>query len=66
MGKPAKKKALAPGRVRERLRVISLGLPPSLLDTIDAIAIGEQRSRAQMIAIMLAREVQARRGKVAA
>jgi metal-responsive CopG/Arc/MetJ family transcriptional regulator len=64
MKKPEQKK-VAPGRIRKERVVISLGLPPSLLDAVDAIAIEEQRSRAQMIAIMLTREVQARRGKAA-
>jgi hypothetical protein len=64
--KPAQKPKLAPGLARERLRVISLGLPPSLIDAVDEIAIAEQRTRAGMIAVMLAREVEARRGKAAA
>jgi hypothetical protein len=57
MKKPAAKKRAAPGHARERLRVISLGLPPSLIDRVDAIAVRENRSRANMIVQMLERVV---------
>jgi metal-responsive CopG/Arc/MetJ family transcriptional regulator len=36
-----------------RLRVITLGLPPDLIDELDEVAAAETRSRAQQAAVFL-------------
>jgi metal-responsive CopG/Arc/MetJ family transcriptional regulator len=52
MRKPSNK--AAPKRpARERLRVISVGLKPSLIERVDVLAAREQRSRSQMIGMVL-------------
>ncbi len=50
-------------KLRGKLRVLTFGLPPDLVDKIDAIAAEERRSRARMIEVLLLQSIEARLGR---
>jgi hypothetical protein len=67
MGKQAKPAARKPApKLRGRLRIITLGLEPELIEQIDAAAAAEHRNRTNMIEVMIHEGLKARRKAEAA
>jgi hypothetical protein len=54
--KPAKKKVVALPK-EPRLKIITVGLPPALIQQVDEIARAETRSRTQQITVFISRGI---------
>jgi metal-responsive CopG/Arc/MetJ family transcriptional regulator len=61
--KPEAKKQAAKKAAEPRSRIITVGLPPKLIEQIDAAAKREHRSRTNLIEVMIWEGLDARRVK---
>ena len=62
----AAQKPTTTAKLRGRKRLLTLTLPPDLVETVDAIAAEEERSRAKIIEFALRQYVQGHRRREAA